>query len=137
MGGNNVLPLLVDQYVRLPRFLSANLADPLRDDPFLLQYANLLPTDVIPSQSTYQGNLLRHKNPGCRHSTVAPRPSRSPGDILGNNLFTRHRQPVYEAANIPVYGTTHYQSDHLTVTLHKFSVPLHRWERKKVRAEPI
>jgi hypothetical protein len=26
-----------------------------------------------------------------------------------DNLFTGHWQPLHEAANIPVYGATHYQ----------------------------
>src|SRR4030042_5939958 len=124
MFSNNILSFWVNHDISLPRFFSRNLVDSCGDASLVLQDANLLASDVIPSQSAYQGNFLGPKNPGCRHSNVAPRPSRYPGDMFRNDFFTGHWQTLHEAANIPVYGTTYYQADHLVLTLRKFITPL-------------
>ncbi len=124
MAGNDVLPPLIHQYIGLPRFRASNLADSHGDDSFLLKGTNLLASDVIPSQATYQANFLSPQNPGCRHSNIATRPPRYAGDIFSNNLFTRHWQPVYEAADIPVYGTAYDQPDHYVLALCRFTIPL-------------
>src|SRR4030042_917503 len=113
MAGNNILSILVDHNIGLPRFLARNSADACGNDSLILEGTNLLASDVIPSQCAYQGNFLSPQNPGCRHSNIAPCPSRYSGNILRNNLFTRHWQSIHKTVDIPVYGTTYYQFNHL------------------------
>src|SRR4030042_1063915 len=124
MVSNNILSFWVNHNISLPRFFYRNLVDSCGDDSLVLQDANLLASNIIPSQSAYHSNFFSPQNPGCRHSDIASRPSRYTGDMFRNNFFTGHWQTLHEAANIPVYVTTYYQADHLVLTFRKFITPL-------------
>jgi hypothetical protein len=53
--------------------------------------------------------------------------------MLYGNLFTGHWQPLHEAANIPVYGATYYQADHLTPPICAIEIALESEARPQQR----
>jgi hypothetical protein len=59
--------------------------------------------------------------------------------MFRSNLFTGHWQPLYEAANIPVYGATDYQADHLIPPVCEIEIALeseaHPQQRLRVSTE--
>jgi hypothetical protein len=59
--------------------------------------------------------------------------------MFRSNLFTGHRQPLYEAADIPIYGATYYQADHLTPPIYAIEIALeseaHPQQRLRVSTE--
>jgi hypothetical protein len=49
------------------------------------------------------------------------------------NFFTGHWQPLHEAANIPVYGTTYYQAGHFTPPVYAIEITLESEARPRQR----